>query len=157
MTADLEMILKDTYTISGLKSKLRILRAYFSKIFFGAADLVLNEDDTLWINSLPKDFLAKFDKNNITQKIAELEKEMGQLQLLTVYLPFEVNEEAISSIGSKARGLFNPELLLDIKYNPALLAGCALSWKGIYKDYSLHEKVAEKKLEISQSFKKFLR
>lgn len=157
MDADLDIIVKDTYTISNLKSSLRILRAYFSKIFFGAADLVLNEGDMIWVNSLPKDFLAKFDKNNTNQKIAELEKKISQLQPLTIYLPFEANDEAIKFIGELTRKLFNPKLPLDIKYNPTLLAGCALSWKGVYKDYSLRAKIEERKGEVLESFKKFLR
>lgn len=157
MDADLDIIVKDTYTISGLKYRLRILRAYFSKIFFGAADLILKENNTVWINSLPKDFLAKFDKNNTSQKIAELEKKISQLQPLTLYLPFETNDEAIKLIGELTRKLFNPKLLLDIKYNPTLLAGCALSWKGTYKDYSLKATIEGRKTEILESFKKFLR
>ena len=153
----LNILLKDIYTLSALRHRIRVLRSYFSKIFFGTADLILNENDIVWINSLPKDFLEKFDKNNTTQKIAELEKTIGQLQPLTVYLPFEANDEAVKLIGGMARKLFNPKLFLDIKYDPRLLAGCALSWKGIYKDYSLHQKITEKKQAISLSFNKFLR
>lgn len=151
------ILLTDTYTLSALRHWTRVLKSYFSKIFFGTADSVLDEHDIIWINSLPKDFLAKFDKNNITQNIAELEKKISQLQLLTVYLPFEVNDEAVKLIGGMARKLFNPKLFLDIKYDPTLLAGCALSWKGIYKDYSLKKKIEERKTEILAGFKTFLR
>lgn len=151
------ILLTDIYTLSTLRQRIKVLKSYFSKIFFGRADLVLNENNIVWINSLPKDFLEKFDKNNITQSIAELEKKMSQLQPLTVYLPFEANEEAIKLIGGMARKLFNPKLFLDIKYDPMLLAGCALSWKGIYKDYSLKKRIDERKIEILAGFKTFLR
>lgn len=151
------ILLTDTYTLSALRHRTRVLKSYFSKIFFGTADSVLDEHDIIWINSLSKDFLAKFDKNNTTQKIAEFEKKIGQLQPLAVYISFEANDDAVKLIGGMARELFNPKLLLDIKHDPSLLAGCALSWKGIYKDYSLHSRIQERKLAILQSFKKFLR
>lgn len=151
------ILLTDSYTLSVLRQRTRVLKSYFSKIFFGTGDSVLDEHDLAWINSLPKDFLAKFDKNNITQYLTELETKISQVQPLTVYLPFEVNDEAIKLIGGMARKLFNPKLFLDIKYDPTLLAGCALSWKGIYQDYSLKKKIEERKTEILAGFKTFLR
>lgn len=157
MDDGLKVIIKDTYTLSDLRHRIRVLRAYLSKIFFGAADLTLNEEDLLWINSLPKDFLAKFDKNNTSREISALEGKVDQLQPLTIYLSFETNTHSINLLGSMVRELFHPQILLDIKYDPTLLAGCALSWKGVYKDYSLKAKIEERKGEVLESFKKFLR
>ncbi len=154
---DLAVILKDTYTLSSLKLRLRILRAHFSKIFFGASDLTLDENDSAWLQSLPKDFLAKFDKDNLTYRISRLENSIKELQFLTLYLSFEANEETEGLIGSMTRQLFRSQIVLDIKYDPALLAGCALSWKGVYRDYSLRAKIEGKKEEVLQSFRKYLR
>ena len=153
---DLDIFLKDTYTLSDLKARSRALHSYFSRIFFGGADS-LADRDMLWINALPKDFLAKFDKDNSSRQISALENKIKELPLLTLYLPFEASEEAIRIIGSMTRQLFQSQLLLDIKYDPTLLAGVALVWKGVYKDYSLRSRIEERKKEISDSFKKFLR
>lgn len=157
MDDDLNTISKDIYTVSGLKKRLRVLRSYFSKNFFGAPFTDLSENDLLWINSLPKSFLSQFEKSNLTQKLYRLENKSNQLPFLTMYLPFEANGETAKLIGSMVRQLFNPNLFLDIKYDPSLLAGCALVWKGIYKDYSLKERIEERKGEILEGFKKFLR
>lgn len=153
--SDLDILIKNTYTISSLKNRLRALRAYFSKDFF-SSDLNLTEDEKLWIESLPKEFIEKFNKDNISKILGELEKQINQIQFLTIFLPFEADSETIRLIGLKSREHFGPRLVLDIKYDARLIAGCALSWGGIYKDYSLHAKIAERNLAISQSFKKFL-
>lgn len=153
---DLDIFLKDTYTLSDLKTRLRALHSYFSRIFFGGADS-LTDRDLIWINTLPKDFLAKFDKNNLSGQMTALENKIKELQLLTLYLPFEANEETIKILGSMTRQLFQSQPLLDIKHDPTLLAGAALVWQGVYKDYSLRARIEEKKVEILDSFKKFLR
>ena len=154
---DLNTINKDIYTISDLKKRLNILHLYFSKKIFGGPSTKLSGDELLWINSLPKSFLNQFDKNNCTQKLSRLGSKTNQFPYLTIYLPFETNDEAVKLIGSMVKQLFNSNLLLDIKYNPALLAGCELVWKGIYKDYSLKTRIEERRGEILESFKKFLR
>lgn len=150
-------LLQNTYTLQHLKHRLKILKIYFSQVFFKASQESLNEGDNLWVNSLPKDFIVSFSKDNCLNRLGELENEINQLQTLILYLPFEVTAEALEKIGQKARILFNPSLVLDIKYNPSLLAGCALVWKGIYKDYSLKAMIEARKMEILESFKKFLR
>lgn len=150
-------LLQNTYTLSQLKHRLKILKIYFSQVFFKASPESLNDSDNLWLNSLPKDFIISFNKDNFANRLGQLENVINQLQTLILYLPFEVSGEALEKIGQKARILFNPALVLDIKYNPSLLAGCALVWKGVYKDYSLKSKIEERKMELSESFKKFLR
>lgn len=154
----LSTILKDTYTLSQFKKRLKILQSYFQQQFFHSlATESLTPKDSLWFKSLPKSFMESFSKDNLSQNLGSLTKKISSMQILTVYLPIDVTDEALDQIGSKVRNLFGEKFLLDIKYNPNLIAGCALSWKGIYKDYSLHSKISERRLAILQSFKKFLR
>lgn len=154
----LNVVLKNTYTVSQFKKRLRILQFYFQQKFFqSAVGEPLSLADTQWFNSLPQTFLQSFNKDNLAQIMANLTSQINTMQVITIYLPFEATEETLDQIGIKARSLFNPILVLDIKYNPQLIAGCALTWKGIYKDYSLHSRIAEKKQLILESFRKFLR
>ena len=154
----LTIILKETYTLSQLKKRLKILEYYFQQKFFHASQNTdLSPKDTVWFNALPKSFLDTFNKDNLSQNLNNLTNKTKVLPILVIYLAFEADEQIIEQIGAKARSIFGPTLLLDIKYNTTLIAGCALSWKGVYKDYSLHEKIEERKLAILQNFKKFLR
>lgn len=154
----LSILLQTTYSLSSLKLRLRILRSHFNQIFFNpTSQEQLTPTDFAWINSLPKPFLAQFNKNNLSQIVTDLENNISKLQVLTLYLPFEINNQIGQDLGQKVRTNFNQLLLLDIKYDPALIVGCAMVWKGIYKDYSLKAKIGQEKTQILESFKKYLR
>lgn len=155
----LNIILKDTFTLVNLKHRLRILKLYLLKAFFGNPGATTPQQKDLdWLNTLPGTFYKNFTKDNVYKIFDDLEKLISQLQVLTIYLPIETNENISLQIGSFARKtLQNPTLLLDTKLDPFLIAGPAFSWKGVYKDYSLRSRIEEKKEEILQNFKRFLK
>ncbi len=150
-------ILKDTYTLTQLHTRLRSLKAVLLKQFFGG-DLEQSAEELNWLSSLPKSFYEQFSKDNVYEIFEQMDKTIPTLPTLIIYITFEPNQEAIFQMGSYARKTNEaPLLLLDIKLNPTLIAGCSLSWKGRQKDYSLKAKLEEKKPEILESFKRFLR
>lgn len=158
MSPLLNIILKDTYTLSTLKHRLRILKNYLSETFFGSQTVESNSVfDSSWLQSLPAEFFQSINKDNVYNIFGSLDMEIKKLAILTMYLTFEPDQTTTSQIGTFARKNFGPSLLLDIKFDPNLIAGTALAWKGIYQDYSLRSKIAQKKGEILVSFKKFLR
>lgn len=153
-------ILNETFTLTQLKLRLRILKSHLLNTFFGSDSPAepLNQLDLDWQSSLPKTFYQHFNKDNVYDIFKDLESSLNQLQVLTIYLVFEGSDQISKELGTVARKTFNkPSLLLDIKYDSRLIAGCSLVWKGVYHDYSLISKIEGKKAEILQSFKKFLR
>jgi hypothetical protein len=154
----LPVILKNTYTLGQFKKRLRLLQDSFQQGFFnGPAFKPQSAEDENWLKSLPKEFMDFFNKENLSQTLASLTTQVATLPTITIYLAFEATDEALEQIGLKARSVFGENYLLDIKYNPSLIAGCSLSFKGRLKDYSLHAKILENKQAILDSFKKFLR
>lgn len=157
MNEILTELLKNTYSLNQLKRRLLALKNRFLKEFFnseGSGELV----EEAWLNSLPQELLKKFNKDNIYKIFEELEANLPKLTTLTLYLTFEPDEKPLSQIGEYARKTFNNKsLLLDIKYDPKLIAGAALSFKGVYRDYSVRSRIDERKVVILDSFKKFLR
>ncbi len=156
----LNTILQNTYSLTSLKHRLRILKSNLLKTFFGGENqnLKLTAQDLNWLKSLPENFYQKFTKDNIYQILSDLEKRIHSLPSLTMYLTFEPDDVTLTQLGSVTRKTFNsPSLILDIKLDPNLIAGAALVWKGVYKDYSLRAKIEGRKLEIFEGFKKFLR
>src|SRR3990167_4327202 len=148
----LSILLQTTCSLLSLKYRLRILRSHFNQIFFSPAESEqLTPDDLAWLNSLPKPFLEQFNQNNLSQIMTDLENNISKLQVLILYLPFEVNDRIVEQIGQKTRIIFSQLLLLDIKYDPSLIAGCALVWKGILRDYSLKAKIEQEKAQILES------
>lgn len=152
-------ILKDTYSLAQLKHRLRILKANLLLTFFGGSEQdSISPADLAWLKSLPAAFYQKFTRENVYKIFSELDDAALKLNVLTLYLSFDADEGAVSQIGSYGRRTFNaPFLLLDIKKDPALIAGTAISWKGVYRDYSLRSRMALKKNELWEGFKKFLR
>lgn len=167
----LPAILKDTYSLSQLKHRLRILKSNLLRTFFGGKDSTpgveksdytpgvnISPDDLNWLKSLPLQFYQKFTRDNVYKIFSDLDDAAHNLKILTLYLSFEPDNAALSQIGSFTRSTFGlPALLLDIKLDPHLVAGAAISWKGVYKDYSLRAQLEVKKKQLWEEFRKFLR
>ncbi len=152
----LTIILKDTFTLTQLKTRLKALKVYLIKEFFGG-DIEQSPSDLNWLSNLPQSLYQQFTKDNVYKTFEDIEEAVHTLPVLTVYLTFEPNENSLYQIGSFVRKLYATSLLLDIKLDLNLLAGCAFVWKGVFRDYSLRAKLEEKKPEIINNFKKFLR
>ncbi len=153
----LNTILKDTYTLTQLKHRLNILKSHLLNSFFGnQIEENLPPPDLNWLKSLPTPIYQQFNKDNVYQIFTDLENKINQFQPLIIYLTFEPDDSVLSQIGTFARKTFKGLLLLDTKFDPNLIAGAALVWKGVYKDYSLRAKIEERKAEMLDSFKKFL-
>lgn len=154
----LKAILKDTFTQIQLKARLHILKSYLTQKLFEAQKTAFEPQDINWLNSRDSTFYQKFTRENVYQLLSSLQTQVNQMTSLIIYLPFEANDEVLSQIGSFSRTTFGkPDLIFEAKFDPKLIAGCALSWKGIYKDYSLKAQIEERKAEVLESFKKFLR
>lgn len=111
-----------------------------------------------WLNSLDEKFYARFTKENFYKQLQELETQTKKISPLIVYLAFEPGEGENQQLSTWVRQIFgNPQLVIDVKYNPDLIAGCALVWKGVYKDYSLKKKIEDQKEQILAIFRKFHR
>lgn len=179
MDPTLAIILKDTYSTTQLKHRLRILKAELVNKFFGGGPEdgynpglgnaalkgnkpglnigSLSPQDQNWLKSLPADFYKKFNKSNVYKIFSDLESKISNIPTLTLYLTFEPDESTLEQIGNFARKMFGPNLMLDIKLDLTLIAGAALGWKGVLRDYSIKTQIEAKKGEILESFKRFLR
>lgn len=154
----LNTILKDTYTLSALNHRLNILKSFLLDTLFGNMQKQnLEPIDSSWLKKIPADFLQNFNKDNVYQVFKMLDWQKTQLKLLTMYLPFDPDTDTVNLIGPMVRKMFGNLILLDIKYDPKLIAGTALVWKGIYRSYSLSSQIEQKNGEILDMFKKYLK
>lgn len=155
----LTQILTNTYTFSDLKNRVRALRIFLNrKLFITDKKLVAQGLQSNWLNSQDDKFYAQFTKENFYKQLQGLETQTKKLSPLIMYLAFESGEAENQQLGTWARQIFgNPQLVIDVKYNPDLIAGCALVWKGVYKDYSLKKKIEDQKEQILALFRKFHR
>src|SRR3989344_62688 len=133
----LDIILKDSYTLNLVKHRVKTLKSYLISQLFSREKAALESEDLIWLNSLDTSFYQQFSKDNIYEIFSDIEAKIGLLPLLNIYVPFATNAQVISQIGQYLRNTFGKIILFDTKFDPNLIAGCALSWKGIYRDYSL--------------------
>lgn len=154
----LNIILQNTYSLTQLKHRLNLLKAYLEGQIFGTEKpQTFNFQEDPWIKNLSHDLLSGFNKDNLTLSFENIQKQIASLETLTLYLTFDPDELTLTQLGEHIRKTFGRIIMLDIKYDPNLIAGVALVWKGLYKDYSLRSKIEEKKAEIMQGFQQFLR
>ena len=59
------VLLKDTYSLSQLKHRLRILKTNLLKSFFGGQAESIPPADLNWLKSLPSPFYTNFTKDNV--------------------------------------------------------------------------------------------
>jgi|SRR3989344_4817887 len=149
-------LFSDTYTLSSLKFKSRILRAYMQEILFSGSNQSLDSVDPEgkgreWIKSLDKKVLSAITKENFNEVFKFLEEKITSG--LVLYLAFPAEEAQIKEIGQWLRKNINGQLIFDVKVDPSLIGGCALVYKGVYKDFSLKGKIGEKKGELLESFR----
>lgn len=157
----LEKILEQTFTFSKLKKRLNLLKTYLVNLYFAdqtiSKDNVYDQEGLNWINTLGQDFLSHFNKDNVYSLFEALEKQSSQLNSLTIYFAIPLPDEELAQVGRWLRSNIDKNLLFDAKINPELIGGCALVYKGIYKDYSLKNKINLNRNDILQNFKRTLK
>lgn len=159
----LDEILANTYTQSQAVKRLHTLKdLVVVKLFHTQAKenlksvtlpLPAHDQQTSWITSLDPKIYEYFDRKNVYNLFTELEEAINKITPLTIYLPFEIPEETVASIGQSLRKTYGKNFLMDIKIDPSLIAGSALVWKGVYKEYSIKQRVEENKAQILKMMK----
>jgi len=163
MSNILTTFLKETYYQGQISHRLQVLRSFLLKHFFNASQVQISQLDSDWLKSLGDDFLKNFTQQagtsgsqlNVYQVLEKLEKDVKKLPTLTVYLPFEMPDEEKNKLGLYLRTNFKKDLIFEIKLDPDLIGGAALSWKGVHKDYSLRERIDQNHDKVLSSLKSF--
>lgn len=156
-----QQILNQTYTRALALKRVELLRIVVNQRLFSKAiketPTDLSEEDQAWINSLGEGLFKQFNKDTAIKLISTIEDEINTIQPLTLFVPVELPKREIEAIGQQLRQAYGPTFLFEVKLNPLLIAGAALVWKGIYKDYSLHQKIADNHSAILAKFKEYIK
>lgn len=151
------------YSMQQIHLRFNLLRTYLICRFFQEKQedtLAVDPADRLWLASLGQTWSQQCNKRNVYQIIESLEKEIGKIKPLVIYISFDMPDEEIEKLGIWLRGQFAPNgserIVFEIKHDPNLIGGCALSWRGVYRDYSVRAKIEANKEKILASFKTFL-
>jgi F0F1-type ATP synthase delta subunit len=109
------------------------------------------QEDILFIRSLGIQYFSQFTAKNIGDIFSEVDKRVDEGKIITLYIPFNIPEDELAKLGGWFKSNLGNTTLLDISYDPNIIGGCAISYKGVYKDYSLREKINQNKNRILES------
>ncbi|MCL4387177.1 F0F1 ATP synthase subunit delta [Patescibacteria group bacterium] len=101
-------------------------------------------------------FISNFIREKYSQGNLEIEdylkdllKKTQELPKLKLILAFEPSEEAIDRFYSLAAAACGKHILLDISFDPSLIGGAVIIYKGEYRDFSF-KKIFEKEFGDEQ-------
>ncbi len=139
-----------TYSLQQAKTRLRLLRAYLLKSFFQESQ---TPDTDPWLLSLGQAFYKEFTRDNVYQKLRSIEETIVKTKPLVLYLSFDIPDSEVDKLGTWFRQNSQSNIFFDIRFDPNLLGGCAMSWHGVYKDYSLRSRIEMNKDKILGNIK----
>jgi len=111
-------ILRDCYTRTEALAKLRELR-----------EAAMDEGRA--------EARRKDGEGNIEEELETAREEIEKQDVLTIYLPVELSFAQIEELGQKVRQIVQEDILLDLRRDERLIGGCALAFRGKYRDFSL--------------------
>ncbi len=106
------------------------------------------EADKQFILELGDEFFNAFVPAEADTQIKELEAGIEKIKTVTLYTPFEIPQIDVERMGSWLKKTVGTSALFDLEFDPNLIGGCALSYNGIYKDYSLRKRLEDNKTEV---------
>lgn len=162
MTTDLlKVILADTFTKNAAEKKLLTLKNHLLDTMFTTSPKKEakseNPELATWLTKVNKKALEDITNKNVYAVFDKAESELKAVEPLVLYLPYELPEEEMTAIGLRLRRDYGENFLMEVTIDPNLIAGCALSFKGIYKDYSVKQRIADNKQAILESFKQYVK
>ncbi len=107
------------------------------------------------LRSFNKDFFSLFDKNNLNQNLKELENHINATKTIIIYVPFDMPDSELERLGVWVKKNLGSQTIFELSFDPSLIGGCALSYNGIFKDYSLRQKIKDNREKITQMLLSF--
>ena len=159
----LDLILANTYTHSQASKRLRLLKEIAVNRLFAepkkegsTADVVMDEQQT-WLQSLDTNIYRHFTQENVYKTFDDLEKAVKQINPLVIYVPIEIPDKELTKLGEKLRQDYGKNFLMEVRIDPTLIAGPSLVWNGIYKDYSLRQKINDSRQTILSTLQEYMK
>lgn len=167
----LDIILSNTYTRSDFQHRIKLLQEFLEfRLFQIHANsnllVLLNEFINLKKESRDefsalnfwnlKDFFESFHQNNLYSILKNVVDQEKKLPYVVVYLPFLPPIYEIPKLGRWLRSNIKPNIMLDIKHDPKLIGGCALVYRGAYRDFSLRYYLEKSKKTIKKVINEYL-
>lgn len=157
----LDELLKDTFTLEVLRKRYQVLKKKIELDVYHQKDDVVDahdKDSDKGLEGFDVSLLKEVKSSDYSKVSEYIENFIKNLEALSIYFVFVPDEAQIKEVGGWLRtSLKNPRLIFQVKVDPALIGGCAIAYKGVYKDYSLRSKISDNKVKLIEEFRKYFR
>lgn len=154
----LDELLKDTYTLEDFRKRYFALKKVVEGDLYHKTDELAEESKGELLEGFDKSLIKDLKSGDYSRINEYIEDFMRGTQALSIYFVFVPEDKQIKEIGGWLRNnLKNPRLVFQVKVDPALIGGCAIAYKGVYKDYSLRAKIKDNKTRLIEEFRKYFR
>lgn len=158
----LKYIISTSLTQNEILERIRLIQGSLQKKMFGGdsgtvSDLPSSLENQEWLNRLDPHLLEGITRNNIDTVFTGLTETVKKTAPLIIFLPFEIPRPELIQLITYLRQSYGPAFLAEVKFDPNLIAGASFVWKGVYKDYSIHQRIDDNRSEIITMFQKYIK
>lgn len=128
-----------------------ILRSSLFQQKGDAFDSVLKAKVRSWVRS---HILVNIESDQVSKEsyLTYLKEELLKMEVVILELAFEPTLTSVESFASHIKKVRGASSVLDIRYNPELIAGAKISFRGKYKDFSMTDRFKEVMEEVKKHF-----
>lgn len=165
-------ILKNTYSVTDLYTRLDMLQRFFEHYFFESgepkgergklfsefykdadADVRFHVDAVaVWDGTA----FESFTEQNLHARMQELKQAIAAVPMLTLYVPAHFTSAQIEPIGIWCRAYVQSNVLLDLHVDPDVVGGCAFVHNNAYHDISFSYFVEKERAALMQLVQKYV-
>jgi F0F1-type ATP synthase delta subunit len=164
----LNAILKDTFTLDSFKKRYMVLKIALEKRIYGSSSTIADKDakqvsqgllnEKSWADNFDQSVTEGINSENFHAVNEYIDNFISNATTLSIYFVFIPDHAQVKEIGEWLRtSLNNPKLIFDVKIDPSLIGGCAIAYKGVYKDYSLKARIEANKEKLMEEFRRYLK
>lgn len=153
----MSLFISNCYTTHKVNKRVRNLKNFLTQKIFNSEGLdeEIDSEELEWVSNLDESLLEKINKDNLGPIFQKIDADLKALKVLTIYFAVQIPQNELDRLGIWLRQNFLKDMLFESRLDPTLLAGSALVWNGVYKDYSIRAKIQEKKIQLIESLKTF--
>lgn len=153
----LKLFLQSNYSSNQIRHRFNTLKNFLQARLFNSN--LLSEipvEDKKWLESLDSKLISYFNPYNMDTEFKSFEQRLHDIKPLTIFLPFQIPDEEVDNLGLYIRQNFKKDAVLEIKFDGNLIGGAAISWNGVYKDYSIRFLITQNQTQLIEAFKNYL-
>ncbi len=159
-----DTLINSSFTMADVQRRTRFLQGFLESQFFATNGTDLKsflqahdatQTDVEVMLGWGATFYQAFTRSNLYELIKAITESIRSLPSMVLYLPYTPDDAGRAFVGATLRKIVGSPVILDIRYDPSLGAGCSFSTGGMYKDYSLRTMLANKRDVIHQIVTKY--